>query len=228
MDIRQALLMLTGRPRDEETSIGEFAGEDYRRRNPDDINRRAMYETRSALRQLVEPVPQAPEATAPPLAGRRTRGQRSALTLSEANVTGIPSGPDQGMDYPQAGPVLSGARDIIPNAPQGSQAEQENAAWRDAHSRARQAISQEGYPYFRSPSVVRAGDAMAAAVDTNRAARQEQARREGVSWDNWWHFRGRQDADAPLVAPFDFGSAYRTEPAPYDRYSARQRNPGPR
>lgn len=112
-----------------------------------------------------------------------------------------------------------------PNAQRQPQAEMEAQALREALQRAHQATQTEGVPYFRSPSVVNAGDALAAGVDSDRAARDEQSRREGVSWEDWWRLHGRQDGHA--VAPFDFENAYRTGRAP-PRFSAQSRRPGPR
>lgn len=114
-----------------------------------------------------------------------------------------------------------------PSAPMQSQAELDNQAWQEAQMRARLAIQQDGVPYFESPSVVNAGDALASAVDANRAAEMEQARREGVSWEDWWRFHGRQDQSNPGALPFDLRNAYRTGPAPA-RFGARSQRPGPR
>jgi hypothetical protein len=103
----------------------------------------------------------------------------------------------------------------------------ENQAWQEANRMAQEYIAQNGTPYFSSPSVLNAGDAMASAVDRNRAAQQEVARREGVSWEDWWRFHGRQDQSNPSASPFDLRNAYRTGPAPA-RFGARSQRPGPR
>jgi hypothetical protein len=112
-----------------------------------------------------------------------------------------------------------------PSAARPNQADADNQAWQEANRMAQEYIAQNGTPYFTSPSVVNAGDAMASAVDGNRAAQQEMARREGVSWEDWWRFHGRQgEANA---APFDLQNAYRPGRAP-QRYGAQSRRPGPR
>lgn len=97
-----------------------------------------------------------------------------------------------------------------PDAPAGpSMAEQENQAWGEAMLRARAGVQQEGYPYFQSPSVVGAGDSLSAAIEADRLAREEQARRESVSWGEWWRHGGRQ---AGLTDPNQ--PAYRFGPTP--------------
>lgn len=114
-----------------------------------------------------------------------------------------------------------------PTAPRNGEAqhEMEAQAMREARQRAHQATITEGFPYFQSPSVVSAGDALAAGVDRDRAARAEQSRRENVSWEDWWRLHGRQDGHE--VGPFDFANAYRTSRPP-PRFSAQSRRPGPR
>lgn len=112
-----------------------------------------------------------------------------------------------------------------PSAAQPNQADLDNQAWQEANRMAQSYIRNNGTPYFTSPSVVNAGDALASAVDSNRAAQEEMARREGVSWEDWWRFHGRQgEANA---APFDFRNAYRPGRAP-PRFGAQSRRPGPR
>jgi hypothetical protein len=101
----------------------------------------------------------------------------------------------------------------------------DDIAYREAVLAAQRSIRDEGAPYFRSPSVVNAGDALASAVDANRAAQAEMARREGVSWEDWWRFHGRQGEAS--AAPFDLQNAYRPGRAP-PRFGAQSRRPGPR
>jgi len=112
-----------------------------------------------------------------------------------------------------------------PSATWPNQADVDNQAWQEANRMAQEYIAQNGTPHFTSPSVVNTGDAMASAVDGNRAAQQEMARREGVSWEDWWRFHGRQgEANA---SPFDLQNAYRPGRAP-PRFGAQSRRPGPR
>lgn len=75
----------------------------------------------------------------------------------------------------------------------GNQAQIDNQAFAEARARARAGIAEEGYPYMSSPSWVQSRTEMDRALDADRAARAEQARREGVSFDQFWHFGGRQD-----------------------------------
>lgn len=116
----------------------------------------------------------------------------------------------------------SQARDIIPNAlqPSADVAAADNQAWAEARQRAQAAITQEGYPYWTSPSVRASGAALADAVDANRAAQAERQHRESVSWPEWWFFGGRQAGPTPAGQP-----AYRFSQAPdiVSRASARRR-----
>lgn len=75
----------------------------------------------------------------------------------------------------------------------GNQAQLDNQAFAEARARARAGIAEEGYPYMSSPSWVQSRTEMDRALDADRAARAEQARREGVSFDQFWRFGGRQD-----------------------------------
>lgn len=110
-----------------------------------------------------------------------------------------------------------------PSAPQGPpQAQLDNQAFLDARTTARAQIAQEGVPYFQSPSVVEAGNAMAASVDQNRMSQDEMRRRQGVLWEDWWHYGGRQAGPTDPSQP-----AYRFGRAP-PQYSAESRRPGPR
>lgn len=101
-----------------------------------------------------------------------------------------------------------------PDAAQGpSQTQQDNQAFREALLAARNAIRTEGMPVFGDPSYQHAGQAYAQSMDEYRAAQDEVARREGVSFEQWWRHRGRQDANRP-PAPEDFVRRYRWGPAP--------------
>lgn len=102
-----------------------------------------------------------------------------------------------------------------PSAPATTHDIQNDQAFREALMRARGAIRTEGLPTFGDRSYQRAGQAYAQSMDDYRAAQHEVARREGVTWDQWWRHRGRQDANRP-VAPedFDFARRYRWGQAP--------------
>jgi len=119
---------------------------------------------------------------------------------------------------PAPTPSASSARRGVepPSAPLGpSQAAQDNQAFREALMAARAAIRTEGAPVFRDRPYQHAGQAYAESMDDYRAAQAEVDRREGVSWDQWWRHRGRQDANRP-VAPedYDFARRYRWGRAP--------------
>lgn len=118
-----------------------------------------------------------------------------------------------------------------PTAPQPqTQAEMDNIAAQEAIARARRAIREEGVPIFNDPAYQQSGQAMAAAVDQSRAAEAEMERRQGVSWDQWWHHRGRQDPQniPPLsLETYDLPRRYRWGPAPDPNQLSRQR-PRPR
>lgn len=142
--------------------------------------------------------------------------------LRDAMVGGEAINPDT-----YAPPVPGALRGRAPpDAPQGtSQAQLDNQAFLDARTRARAAIAQEGTPYLSDPNVQRSGQALAAAVDQNRAARQEVQRREGVSWDQWWHHRGRQDPRniPPLsIETYDLPQRYRWGRAPDPNQGSQQ------
>jgi len=137
----------------------------------------------------------------------------------------------QGVYASSSASVPTGVRRGVepPDGPQGqSFTEQDNRAFLDARERARALIEQDGSPYLTDPSVQQAGGALAAAVDANRAARDEVARRSGITWDQWWHYRGRQDANAPrTAADANLMTRYRWGRAP--RYEgAESRRPEPR
>lgn len=116
--------------------------------------------------------------------------QRTPFAGAVAPLDAQPLPEQMGMGGP-----LSSAHDIIPNAPAPSmsQAEMDNQAFAEALQRARAGIANEGYPYMRSPSWVNARVGQDRAVEQTRAAQAEQARREGITFDQWWHFGGRQD-----------------------------------
>lgn len=115
-------------------------------------------------------------------------------------------------------PAASSARRgvVPPSAAAGpSQAQQDNQAFREALIAARAAIRTEGTPVFDDPSYQRAGQAYAHSMDDYRAAQDEVARREGVTWDQWWRHRGRQDANRPPAPEdYDFARRYRWGQAP--------------
>lgn len=136
------------------------------------------------------------------------------VSLGEAMLPGeMPQAPS-----PISAVDPSGVRRGVepPSAPLGpSQAAQDNQAFREALMAARAAIRTEGAPVFRDRPYQHAGQAYAESMDDYRAAQAEVDRREGVSWDQWWRHRGRQDANRP-VAPedYDFARRYRWGRAP--------------
>lgn len=101
-----------------------------------------------------------------------------------------------------------------PSAPQRSQAEMDNQAFAEARLRAQEGIRNEGYPYWNSPATRDAMGNRVDAIEQERRARAEQQRREGVTFDQWWRLRGRQDENAPPPRPFDLNSAYRFHSPP--------------
>lgn len=107
--------------------------------------------------------------------------------------------PFAGADEPQQG-LLGPMRGVAPpSAPQVSQAELDNLAAREAIQRAREALRSEGYPIFNDPAYQQSGQAMADAVDQNRAATAEMQRRQSIPFSAWWHHRGRQDANHEIT-----------------------------
>lgn len=104
----------------------------------------------------------------------------------------------------------------------------ENRAFLDARTRAQEALREEGYPTFNDPAYQQSGQALAAAIDQNRADQAEIERRNGITWEQWWRHRGRQDANHPITAEDqNFLTRYRLGPTPrYER--AESRRPGPR
>jgi len=104
----------------------------------------------------------------------------------------------------------------------------ENRAFLDARARAQEAIREEGYPTLNDPAYQQSGQALAAAIDQNRADRAEIERRSGITWEQWWRHRGRQDVNHETT-PEDTNllTRYRFGPTPrYER--AESRRPGPR
>lgn len=139
----------------------------------------------------------------------------NALRVSIGDVM-LPDGAQQAppMTAAETGGVRRGV--APPNAAPGpSQAVQDNQAFREALRAARAAIRTEGAPVFRDRPYQMAGQAYAQSMDDYRAAQAEVERREGVSWDQWWRHRGRQDANRQ-VAPedMDWARRYRWGPAP--------------
>lgn len=111
--------------------------------------------------------------------------------LSSVLTTGEPQPEVNGIGGP-----ASPARDIIPNAPQGpSQAELEAQAMRDAMARAH---ALRGEPLY-DPNLDTQWRGDRTELDRAReqyaAAEAERARREGVSFEEWWRFGGRQSED---------------------------------
>ncbi len=235
MDIRQALLSLMGRnedePEDDQPSFleresarfqGRFDGlaRDTRQRLP----RRVVgalsnsgipgWEGMSRERYAQDASDYGLEApTTAPVSGTLRTALRDALVGGEAIDPDTYSQPLPG--------VVRGV--APPDAPQGpSQAQLDNQAFLDARTRARAQIEHEGSPYLSDPNVQRSGQALAAAVDQNRASQDELRRRQGVTWNDWWHYGGRQAGVTDLgQTAYRFG---RTPP----RYSAESRRPGPR
>lgn len=140
----------------------------------------------------------------------------NALRASIGDVVVTPGYASDGA--PMQAPTTSTARRGVapPSAPPGpSQTQQENQAFREALLAARAAIRTEGTPVFSGPSYQRAGQAYAQSIDDYRAAQDEVARREGVTWEQWWRHRGRQDANRPTAPEdFDFARRYRWGQAP--------------
>ncbi len=222
-DLRETLLALLGRqPRpDDGAERGSLQDRGSVRRYAQYLYDRAQPRERASIGDFVTPY-----------------SDPSPTPLSEMGANGRPIGsvrfPDvleQGAQIqavqPAAAPPMARRGIEPPNAPRGtwpSEADANNQAFRDARTRAREQIRNEGYQ-FVDPGYIQQGQAYAQAVDRNRAAQAEMQNRENVSWEDWWRFRGRQDGH--VVAPFDFANAYRAGPVP-ERYSARSRNPGPR
>ncbi len=207
MDIRQALLSLMGRGGDEETASYLNDPATQPRANAPvqgRILRRGRGRPVSGYGDVAPMPPQGMQASrygdvAPSSPGAYGDFAGYANNRLGLRVPGSPA--------PQA--RVSNARNIIPDAPvNGSMAADDNAAWQDARRRARASIAQEGYPYFQSPTVRDAGAALARSVDEDRALRAELARRQGVSWQDWWHFGGRQaGVNEPNAPAYRFGRA---------------------
>lgn len=154
-------------------------------------------------------------------------GYSPPTTRDDLNLAGAQSTPLSAalQAAPPQAPMVNGMGGPMParrglepaTAPVRPQADLENQAFAQARQRAQQGIRNEGYPYLRSPSVQDATANRVDAIEQERQARAEQQRREGVSFDQWWRFRGRQDENAPLPRPFDLNSAYRFNSPPPDR-----------
>ena len=167
---------------------------------------RGLFGRRARLpdKQVFTPPPAPPtfpfpmEYTGPtlPMPGMDIQAQRVRVnSFGERNL------PFAGADEPP--PDLLGAvRGVVPpSAPQGmTQADLDNQAAREAIQRAQLAIRDEGFPTFNDPAYQQAGQAMASALDQNRADVAEMQRRQSVPWEQWWHHRGRQDANHEITA----------------------------
>lgn len=244
MDIRQALLSLMGRNEDEtetdqadpmaRASNGFQSRFDGLARNTRQrLPRRVVgalahsgipgWEGMSRERYAQDASDHGLEApTTAPVSGTLRTALRDALVGGEAIDPDTYSQPLPGVAHGVA----------PPDAPHGpAQTQLDNQAFLDARTRARTAIAQEGTPYLSDPNVQGSGQALAAAVDQNRAAQQEVERRQGVSWDQWWHHRGRQDPrniPPPSLETYDLPRRYRWGRAPDPNQLARQRRPEPR
>jgi len=90
MDLQQLVAMLSGRRETPQASIGDFAGEDWHRTPAADINRMALYQGRSALRQQFDPlqapppVPQGLQAPAQPMQMPRGQGMFGRMGIQQA------------------------------------------------------------------------------------------------------------------------------------------------
>lgn len=246
MDIRQALLSLMGRDSDDEPANGRpsrlsRASESFqtrfnglanstRQRLPlrviDALSHSGIpgWEGMSRERYAQDASDYGLEApSGAPVQDSLRTALRDALAGGEA------IDPDAAYSAPLPGAVRGTAP---PDAPQGPpQTQLDNQAFLDARTRARTAIAQEGTPYLSDPNVQGAGQALAAAVDQNRASQQEVERRQGVSWDQWWRHRGRQDPrNVPPISPqtYDLLQRYRWGRTPDPNQLAGQRRPGPR
>mgnify|MGYP007071607891 CR=1 FL=1 len=236
MDIRRALLSIMGRNEDDEPSNGrpsrlaqasqDFqtrwngAARDMRQRLPSGVVGALAHsgipgwEGMSRERNAQDARDFGLESpTNAPVSPTLRTALRDALTGGDLIGAETYSAPIPGVAHGMA----------PPDGPQGPpQAQLDNQAFLDARTRARAAIAQEGTPYLDDPNVQASGQALAAAVDQNRASQDELRRRQGVSWDDWWHFGGRQAGVTDPSLP-----AYRFGRAP-PRYRAESRRPGPR
>lgn len=118
-------------------------------------------------------------------AGVQRQPLQSLLTMAEPQpeVNGV-------------GGPLSPARDIIPNAPQGpNQYELEAAAAREAIRRAQANPGSGPLNYNENQQWYGQRQQLDRLQDRARADQAEMARREGVSFEDWWRFGGRQSSD---------------------------------
>lgn len=136
------------------------------------------------------------------------------LSVEQATIIDPPQVQQDGV----GGPDETGPHDIIPNAPRPSDAELEAQAMRDAMATARASMQTEPVPYNTNARWVEERDAIERLRQRDRQAQAEMARREGVSFEDWWRFGGRQDEDWTMDQP-----AYRLSRLPDENRTASSR-----